>query len=111
MPRFTATTNAFSKGIENTKPKAAIDLIEDWQSALADLDVRGAKGIARDLQALHRQLEASEPDAERIKTLVGRLGAATTKIAGSAEKGGDKLKALGEALTAAGGEDAGADKD
>ena len=111
MPRFTATTNALGKGIENTRPKTAINLIEDWQSALADVDVRGAKGIARDLQALHRQLEAAEPDGERIQALIGRLGAATTKIAASAEKGGDKLKTLGEALTAAGGEDSSADKD
>ncbi len=110
MPKFTATTNAFTKGIENTKPKAAINLIEDWENALADLEVRGAKGIARDLQALHRQLDAGEPDAERIKTLLGRLGKATTKIAGAADKGGEQLTKLGEALTAAGSEDAHADK-
>lgn len=110
IPKFAATNDTFAKGIENTKPKAAINLIEDWENALADLDVRGSKGIARDLQALHRQLEVGEPDAERIKTLLGRLGKATTKIADAADKGGEQLKKLDEALTAAGSEDAHADK-
>ena len=80
------------------------------QNALADLDVRGAKGIARDLHALHRPLGASEPAVERIKTLIGRLGAAISKIAGSADKGGEQFKKLGEALIVAGGEDARASK-
>ena len=111
MPRFTATTNAFEKGLDKVSPKSALNLIEDWETALADTEVRGAKGIARDLQALHKALEAKEPDEERVRTLLGRLGSATTKIAGSAEKGGDKLKALGEAMTKAGQEDASADKD
>lgn len=111
MPRFTATTNAFEKGLDKVTPKAALNLIEDWETALADTDVRGAKGIARDLQSLQKALEGKEPDEERIRTLLGRLGAATTKIAGSADKSGDKLTALGKAMTAAGKDDASADKD
>jgi hypothetical protein len=102
--RFAATVNAFNRGIESTKPKAAVDLIEDWETALADLDVPGAKGIARDLGALRKQLEMAAPDSDRIDALLHRLGAATTKIAARADKNGDKLKALGDALSGAGTE-------
>jgi hypothetical protein len=65
-------------------------MIEDWETALADLDVPGAKGIARDLAALRKQLEKSEPDGERVQALLHRLGTATVKIADRAEKNGDK---------------------
>ena len=111
MARFAATTSAFEKGLDKVSPKSALNLIEDWEAALADTEVRGAKGIARDLQALHKALDGKEPDEDRIRTLLGRLGTATTKIAGSAEKGGDKLTALGAAMIKAGKEDASADKD
>lgn len=100
--RFAATLNAFNRGIEDLKPAAASALIEDWETALADLDVPGAKGIARDLAALRKQLEAGEPDAARISAIVARLGDAVTKIAPRAEKHGDKLKQLGDALSESG---------
>lgn len=49
MPaRFTATTNAFEKGIENTKPQAAVKIIQGWEDELAKTDVSGVKGIAGD---------------------------------------------------------------
>lgn len=52
--RFAATINAFNRGIEDIKPAAAVSLIEDWETALADVDVPGAKGISRDLTALRK---------------------------------------------------------
>jgi uncharacterized protein YmfQ (DUF2313 family) len=109
--RFAATMNAFNRGIEDTKPKAAIGLIEDWEAALAELDMPGAKGIARDLEALKKQLDKGEPDEERIDALLHRLGQATVKIAERAEKNQDKIRALGEALTNAGTEQADEEED
>ncbi len=102
--KFAATLNAVNRGLENTKPDKGAHLVEDWETALAELDIAGAKGIARDLAALRKQLEKGEPDGERIHALLHRLGAATTKIADKADKNGDKIRALGEALTEAGEE-------
>lgn len=100
--RFAATINAFNRGIEDMKPAAAASLIEDWETALAEVDVPGAKGIARDLAALRKQLESSTPDGERVAAIVARLGDAVTKIAPRAEKVTEKLTGLGEALSDAG---------
>jgi hypothetical protein len=102
--KFAATTNAVNRGLENTKPDKGAHLVEDWETALADLDVPGAKGIARDLAALRKQLERDQPDGERVHGLLHRLGQATVKIADKAEKNGDKVRALGEALVEAGEE-------
>ena len=104
--RFTATMNAVNRGLESTKPNKGADLVEDWETEVADLDYPGAKGIARDLASLRKQLERDEPDADRILNLVHRLGAATSKIADRAEGASvEKLKQLGEALSEAGEED------
>ncbi len=103
--KFAATMNAVNKGFDELKPAKAADLIEDWETALADIDVPGAKGIARDLAALRKQLDKDEPDGARVLSLVHRLGQATTKIAEKSDKQGDKIKALGEALSEAGDED------
>lgn len=101
--RFTGTLNAVNRGLENTKPNKGADLVEDWEAAVAELDHPGAKGIARDLASLRKQLERDEPDGERVLGLVHRLGAATTKIADRAEGASvEKLKQLGEALSEAG---------
>ena len=96
--------NAVNKGLENTKADKGAHMVEDWEAALADLDVRGAKGIARDLAALRKQLESDKPNGERIQALLHRLGEATVKIADQAEKNGDKVRALGEALRDSGQE-------
>ena len=109
--KFAATTNAVNRGLENTKPDKGAHLVEDWETALADLDVPGAKGIARDLAALRKQLEKGEPDGERVHALLHRLGQATVKIADKADKNGDKVRALGEALTEAGEESGDEDED
>lgn len=100
--KFAGTMNAINRGLDETKPAKGIDMIEDWEAALADVDVPGAKGILRDLGSLRKQLEKKEPDADRVHDLLHRLGAATIKIADRGDKSQDKLKTLGEALTEAG---------
>jgi len=102
--KFAATLNAVNRGLDGTKADKGAHLVEDWETALADTDVSGAKGILRDLQSLRKQLEKDSPDADRIHTLLHRLGEATVKIADKADKNGDKLKELGQALTEAGEE-------
>ena len=102
--KFAGTMNAINRGLDDTKASKGADIVEDWEAALADIDVPSAKGILRDLGALRKQLEKGEPDADRVHALLHRLGAATTKIADKAEKSQEKLKALGEALTEAGEE-------
>ena len=109
--KFAATMNAINKGLDELKPAKGADLIEDWETALADVDVSGAKGIARDLAALRKQLEKPESDGERILALVHRLGQATLKISEKSDKQSDKLKALGEALSEAGDEDSDDEED
>ena len=103
--KFAGTMNAINRGLDATKPTKGADMVEDWEAALADTEISGAKGILRDLGALRKQLEKDTPDADRVHALLHRLGTATTKIADKADKSQDKLKALGEALTEA-GEDA-----
>lgn len=103
--KFAATLNAVNRGLDEVKPAKGADIIEDWETALSEVDISGAKGITRDLAALRKQLEKSEPDGERVVTLLHRLGMATTKISEKADKHGDKLKELGDALTEAGDED------
>lgn len=100
--KFAATMNAINRGLESTKPAKGAELIEDWETALSDIDVPGTKGIQRDLAALRKQLERESPDADRIHALLHRLGEATTRIAARAETNQDKLRHLGEALTEAG---------
>ena len=100
--KFAGTMNAINRGLDSTKATKGADMIEDWEAALADSEISGAKGILRDLAALRKQLEKDTPDADRVHALLHRLGTATTKITDRAEKSQDKLKALGEALTEAG---------
>ena len=100
MPaRFAATMNAFSDGLENVKPAAAIKLIDGWHEALQGLDVSGSKGIASDLEALKKALDTDAPDGDRVRTIVNRLGEAVQKIAPRAEDNSTpKLEELGKAL-------------
>ena len=103
--KFAATMNAVNRGLDEIKPAKGADLVEDWETALADCDAPGAKGIVKDLSALRKQLEKSEPDGERVTFLLHRLGQATSKISDKADKQGEKLKELGDALIEAGDED------
>jgi len=100
--KFAGTLNAINRGLDGTKADKGSHLVEDWETALADTEVSGAKGIQRDLAALKKQLENASPNADRIHTLLHRLGTATVKIADKAESHGDKLKELGQALIEAG---------
>jgi len=107
MPkRFTATENAIEKGLDTQSPSAGAKLVQGWIEALEGEEFSGAKGIARDLQRLHKELDSGEPDSEAVEKLLGKLGAATTKAGGRAEddKIGGKVTALGEALTNHGGD-------
>jgi len=103
--KFAATMNAVNRGLATLKPAKGVEIIEEWEAALADLEIPGVKGLLRDLAALRKQLERDEPDGARVLSLMHRLGAATIKIAAKADKSEEKLKTLGEALTEA-GEDA-----
>ena len=109
--KFAGTMNAINRGLDETKPAKGATMIEDWEAALADTDVPGAKGILRDLASLRKQLEKDAPDSDRVHDLLHRLGAATTKIAEKSDKSQDKLRALGEALTEAGEESPDEDED
>ncbi len=102
--KFAATTNAINRGLDSAKPDTGSHLIEDWETALADVDAPGVKGIQRDLAALRKQVESSSPHVDRIHALLHRLGEATVKISQKDEKNSAKLKALGEALIEAGEE-------
>ena len=102
--KFAGTMNAINRGLDDTKPAKGATMIEDWEAALADVDVPGAKGILRDLASLRKQLERDAPDGDRVHELLHRLGVATTKIAEKSDKQQGKLRALGEALTEAGEE-------
>ena len=102
--KFAGTMNAINRGLDGTKPDRGAHMVEDWEAALAEVDVTGAKGILRDLTSLRKQLEKGEPDVDRVHALLHRLGEATTKIADKADKQQDKLRELGKALTDAGEE-------
>jgi hypothetical protein len=100
--KFAGTMNAINRGLDATKPAKGADMVEDWEAALADVEIAGAKGILRDLASLRKQLEKETPDADRVHALLHRLGTATTKIAEKSDKSQDKLRILGQALTEAG---------
>lgn len=80
------------------KTGSAVQMIEDWETALSDVEVPGSKGIARDLASLRRQLESETPDEGRVLALLNRLGEATVRISERTDMSTDKLKMLGEAL-------------
>lgn len=109
--KFAGTMNAINRGLDGTKPAKGAEMIEDWETALADVEVSGAKGILRDLTSLRKQLERETPDADRIHALLHRLGVATTKIAERSDKAQEKLTALGAALTEAGEEESDEEED
>lgn len=102
MPkRFTATENAIEKGLETNTAASGSKLVASWEEELRNSDFPGAKGIAGDLERLRKALEADEPDGEKIQHLLTKLGESTVKSADRAEdeKVGEKVRALGEALT------------
>lgn len=100
--KFAETMKLVEAGADKGAGSKGVTNIQDWEKALAEVDAPGAKGLHGDLESLRKQLEKEEPDAERVASLLHKLGAATTKIADHAEGSQDKLKSLGEALTKAG---------
>ena len=101
MASYAPTLEAFKKGITRMSVSAAVKNIEGWEEKLESTEVSGSKTILRDLGALKKALQANEPDGERICELMSRLGTQTTSIAEKADRDGEKLTQLGEALTEA----------
>lgn len=107
MPkRFAATEGAIEKGLENTSPKNGAKLVGEWVAELEKTDIAGAKGLHGDLARLQKELEKDEPNGDRVSKILGKLGPATLKLADKAEdeKVAEKVRHLGEALSASGTE-------
>jgi hypothetical protein len=103
MPqRFTATENAFEKGIENTSAKQGAKLVGEWVEELRKADFSGAKGLASDLERLEKLLGEDEPNAEKLQPLLEKIGEGTAKAADRAEdpKIAEKVRKLAEAMGA-----------
>jgi hypothetical protein len=102
MPQFDATIKHIKDGVKSFTIAAATKNIEGWEATLEKLETPGVKGIVRDLESLKKHLHAKELDGEAIRKLVAKLGKETVTLAGKADgKNAEKIKALGEALTAA----------
>lgn len=100
MARFAATMNAVEKGFENVSPSQGAKAVDDWIEQLNGADFRGAKGLARDLDRLKKELERDEPRDEAVRKILAKLGPATEKSAEGAEGASQqKLRDLGKALT------------
>ena len=103
MPRYAATLNALEKGVGSISPDAAVKLIEDWETQLGELDSKGAKTLVKDLGALKKELgKGDKLDGAKVQELTAKLGGETTAIADEDDKGADKLRQIGEALSKAG---------
>ena len=104
MPkRFAPVEHAAGQGLDKTNPAAGAKLVSDWIGEVEALSLAGAKGLHGDMVQLERELSAGSPNAERIRRLLGKIGPATTKLAGKCEdeKTAEKVRSLGEALTKA----------
>ncbi|WP_294173572.1 hypothetical protein [uncultured Sphingomonas sp.] len=103
MPqRFTATENAFEKGIENTSAKQGAKLTGEWVEELRKADFPGAKGLASELEKLEKLLGADQPDGQKIKDLLDKIGEGTAKAVERAEdeKIVEKVRGLAQAMGA-----------
>ena len=104
MPQFDATIKHIMDGVKSMTVNAAVKNIEGWEATLEKLEASGVKTIIKDLESLKKHLHAKELDGEAIRKLVAKLGKETVTIAGKTEgKHGEKVKALGEALSEAAG--------
>jgi hypothetical protein len=103
MPqRFTATENAFEKGIENTSAKQGAKLVGEWVEEVRKADFTGSKGLASELERLEKLLQADEPDVAKLQPLLEKIGQDTAKAADRADdpKIADKVRKLAEAMGA-----------
>ena len=101
MPKFDSTIKALKAGVKSLTVNAAVKNIEGWEAELEKVEVSGVKTLIKDLENLKKQLQKEEIDGDVVRKLIAKLGKETVTIAGRAEKGGDKIKSLGEALTEA----------
>ena len=103
MPqRFTATENAFEKGIEKTSAKQGAKLAGEWAEAVRKAEFTGSKGLASDLERLEKLLSDDAPDGDKIGKLMDSIGEATAKAADRAEdeKVAEKVRNLAQAMGA-----------
>ena len=98
MPQFAATIKHLQDGVKGFTKAAAIKNIEGWEASLEKVEVSGVKGIIRDLESLKKHLQAEDVKGEQVQKLVAKLAKETVAIAGKADKDGEKIKQLGEAL-------------
>ena len=99
--RFAAVEHAAEKGLENITPSAGAKLVNEWAQEVGALDLPGAKGLHGELVQLERELGKGQPDAERVRTLLAKIGPATIKLADQCDddKVAHKVRSLGEVLT------------
>ena len=101
MPQFEATIKHLKEGVKGFTVAAAVKNIEGWEASLEKLDSPAAKTIIKDLESLKQHLTAEKMSEGQIQKLVVKLGKETIAVAGKSDgQGAEKLKALGEALTA-----------
>ena len=94
---ITSTIETLDNGVDSTKPKDGVSLIEEW-IAIVKND-QSANGIADELQGLQDQLGEKEFDRKKIAQLVKKLGDETIKVARKADDTyQNSLKDLGESL-------------
>ena len=111
MPKFEATIKALKAGARSLTVNAAVKNIESWEATLEKLEVSGVKTVIKDLENLKKHLQKPEIDGDAVRKLIAKLGKETVAISAKAEKGGDKVKALGEALAEAAEADEDENKD
>lgn len=100
MPTYDATIKALKAGAKSMTVNAAVKNIESWEATLEKLEVSGVKTIVKDLETLKKHLQKPEIDGDAVRKVVAKLGKETVTIAGKADgKNGEKVKALGEALS------------
>ena len=110
MPKYDATLKALKAGVPGMTAKAAVKNIEGWEAELEKVEVSGVKTLLKDLESLKKHLQKDEIDGAAVSKLMVKLGKETVTIAGRVDgKGADKIKDIGEALTAAAGGSADAD--
>ena len=102
MPQFDATIKHIKEGVKSFTVAAAVKNIEGWEATLEKVEAPAAKAIIKDLENLKKHLHAEKIDGAAISKLVAKLGKETVAIAGKSDsKNAEKIKSLGEALTAA----------
>jgi hypothetical protein len=96
---FAGTINALKNGITRMSVAAAIRNIENWEDSLQDVEISGCRAILRDLGSLKKLLQDDQPDGERIRHLMARLGSQTVAISEKSDvRYADKVANLGEML-------------